>query len=102
MFLVNLSQRQEPSKILENKTMRLYIVPGSPNLFYQQGNHNSYILLSLASELHYMGDKHASEYIIIRKQKSHLEIHNEGRMHFCRDIFMGHHKKKRKKTQLSY
>ena len=49
--------------------MCLYIVPGAPTLFYQQGNHNSCILSSLASALNYMGDIYASEYIIKRKQK---------------------------------
>ena len=42
------------------KTMRLYIVTGAPTLFYQQGNHNSCILQSLTSELHYMDDGYAS------------------------------------------
>ena len=32
--------KKEPSKILENKIMCLYIVTGAPTLFYQQGNHN--------------------------------------------------------------
>ena len=41
--------KKEPSKISENKTMRLYIFTGAPTLFYQQGNQNSCILLSLAS-----------------------------------------------------
>ena len=30
----------EPSKISENKTMHLYIVPGAPTLLYQKYNHN--------------------------------------------------------------
>ena len=34
-----------------------------------------------------MGDGYVSEYIIWRKQKSHLEIHNKVRMHFCRDHY---------------
>ena len=34
----------------------LYIFPGAPTLFYQQGNQNSYILSSLVSVFHYMGD----------------------------------------------
>ena len=62
--------------------MRLYIVPGAPTLFYQQGNKNSRILLSLASALYYMGDEYASEYIFRSKQKTLLSIHNKGRMHF--------------------
>ena len=52
----------------EKKKMRLYVVPGAPNLFYQQGNQNLCILSSLSSELHYMGDAYESEYIIRRKK----------------------------------
>ena len=74
--------------------MRLYIVPGAPTLFYQQGNHNSCIISYLESALHYMGDEYASKYIIKRMHKYLLEIHNKGRMHFCRDILMGHHREK--------
>ena len=40
--------------------------------------------------LHYMGDEFASKYIIKRMQKSLLEVHNKGRMHFCLDICLGH------------
>ena len=80
--------------------MRLYIVPGAPTLLYQQGNHNSCILSSLASELHYMGDEYASEYIIRHKKKILLEIQNKGRIHFCRDIIMGHHKEKYEKNSI--
>ena len=72
--------------------MRLYIVPGAPTLFYQQGNHNSCIISSLASSLHYMGDGYASKYIIKRMHKSLMEIHNKGQMHFFRDILMWHQK----------
>ena len=64
--------------------MGLYIFPGARTLLYQQGNHNSCILLSLASALHYMGDGYALEYIIRGKQKSILSIQNKDRMHFCR------------------
>ena len=74
--------------------MRLYIVPGTPTLFYQQGNHNSYILSSLASAVHYMGDEYALAYIIRRKQRPILGIQNKGQMHFCRDILIEHHKEK--------
>ena len=52
--------KKKPSKISENKTMCSYIIPGTPTLFYQQVNHNSFILSSLASVLHYMGDVYAS------------------------------------------
>ena len=77
--------------------MRLYIAPGAPTLFYQQGNKSSCIISSLASELHFMGDKYASEYIIGCKQRCLLEIHNKGRMHLCRDIIIRHHRKKQKR-----
>ena len=33
--------KKEPSKISETKKICLYILPGAPNLFFQQGNHNS-------------------------------------------------------------
>ena len=72
--------------------MRLYVFPGAPTLFYLKDNHNSYILLSSVLVLNYMGDEYASEYIITRMQKSLLEIHNKGQMHFCHDILMRHHK----------
>ena len=47
-----------------------------------------------------MGDKYASEYIIKRKQKYLLEIHNKGRIHIYRDVPMGHHKEKNEKYQI--
>ena len=47
---------KEPIKVPERKTTRLYIVPGAPTLFYQKGNHNSCMLSSLSSAVHYMGD----------------------------------------------
>ena len=52
--------KKELIKISEKKIIRLYIVPVAPSLFYQQGNHNSCILLSLESALHYMGDEYVS------------------------------------------
>ena len=52
--------KKELSKISEKKTMQLYIVTGANTLFYQQGNHNSFILSSLVSALHYVGDEYAS------------------------------------------
>ena len=51
-------------------------------------------LLFLESALHYMGDEYASEYIIGKMQKYIQDIHNNGQMHFFRNIFMGHHKEK--------
>ena len=80
--------------------MHLYIVPGAPPLFYQQGNNNSCILSYLASALHYMGDECAPEYIIRRKQKCLLTIQNKGQMHFCRDINMGHQKENPQKDSI--
>ena len=83
--------------------MRLYIFPGAPTLFYQQGNQNSCIISSLASALHYMGDEYASKYIIKSIQKSLLEIYNKGRMQLFSDIIMRQHReKKRKNTKCSY
>ena len=79
--------------------MRLYIVPGAPTLFYQQGNWGSCILLSLASAFYYMGDEYASEYVIRRKKKYLLEIHNKGPMYLCRVILMGYHKEKMENIQ---
>ena len=58
------------------------IFSGAPNLLYQQGNHNPFILSSMESEFNYMGDKCASEYIINCKQKYLLKINNKARMHF--------------------
>ena len=52
--------KKEPSEKSAKKPKRLYIVPGEPTLLYQQGNHNSCILSSLASVLHNMGDGYAS------------------------------------------
>ena len=60
MFPGGSISKKEPSKISEKKTIRLYIVPGAPTLFYQQGNQDSYIITSLASSLNYMGDEYAS------------------------------------------
>ena len=50
--------KKEQSKISEKKTMWLYIFPVAPTLLYQQGNHNSCVLLSLESASHYMGDEY--------------------------------------------
>ena len=44
--------------------------------------------------------QYVSEYIIRRKQKYLLEIQNKCRRHFCRDIFMGHHKEKNEKQSI--
>ena len=77
--------------------MRLYIVHVAPTLFYQQGNHNSCILLSLVLVLQYMGNVYVSEYIIRCKQKYLLIIQNKGLMHLCRYILIGYHKGKNEK-----
>ena len=77
--------------------MCLYIVPGAFTLFYQQGNHNSCILSSLASALYYIGDEYASECIIRRKKKRLFETQNKGLMNFCHDILIGQQGKKKKR-----
>ena len=92
--------KKELIKISEKKAMRLYIVPGAPTLFYQQGNQNSCILSSLALSLYYMGDEYASEYIIRRRKIYILEIQNKVQMQSCCDIIMGHHKEKTKKYSI--
>ena len=48
-----------------------------------------------------MGNEYASKYIIKHKQKDLLKIHNKGRMHFCCDIIMVHHREKNEK-RLNY
>ena len=53
-------------------------VPDVPIIKYSQGMKNSCIISSLASALYYMGDVHASEYIIRRKQLSLEFIHDKG------------------------
>ena len=55
-------------------------VPDGPTIEYSQGIQNSCITSSLASALYYLGDLHASEYIIRRKQLSLTLIHDKGRM----------------------
>ena len=90
----------EPSKKSAKKPERLFIVPGAPTLFFQQGNQNSCILLYLESELHHTGDGYASEYIIRRKQMYLLKIHNKGQMHFCHDILWDTTRKNTKKDPI--
>ena len=70
-------------------------VPDGPTMKYSQGIQNSCIISSLASALYYMGDVHASEYIIRRKQLSLAFICGKGRMQFCRDTLMGQHREKK-------
>ena len=55
-------------------------VPDRPTIKYSQGIQNSCIISSLSSALYYMGDVHASEYIIRRKQLSLTFIHDKGRI----------------------
>ena len=69
-------------------------VPDGPTIKYLQGIQNSCILSSLASALYYMGDVHASEYILRRKQLSLTFIHSNGLMQLCRDALMGQSRKK--------
>ena len=53
-------------------------VPDGPTIKYSQVMQNSCIISSLASALYYMGDVHASEYIITHKQLSLEFIHDKG------------------------
>ena len=69
-------------------------VPDVPTIKYSQGMHNSCIISSLASALYYMGDVHASEYIIRRKQLSLEFINDKGRMQFLRNTIMGINREK--------
>ena len=69
-------------------------VPDGPTIKYSQGIQNSCIISSLASALYYMGDVHASEYIIRRKQLSLEFIHDKGRMQFLRNTLMGINREK--------
>ena len=64
-------------------------MPGVPTIKYSQGIQNSCIISSLELALYYMGDVHASEYIIRRKQLSPEFIHDKGRMQFLRNTLMG-------------
>ena len=50
---------------------------------------DSCIISSLASALYYIGDVHASEYVIRRKQLSLEFIHNKGRIQFLHNTLMG-------------
>ena len=69
-------------------------VPDVHTIKYSQGIQNSCIISSLASALYYMGDVHASEYIIRRKQLSPTFIHDKGRMQFLRNTLMGINREK--------
>ena len=64
-------------------------MPDEPTVKYSQGIQNSCIISSLASALYYMGDAHASEYIIRRKQLSLTFIHDKGRMQLLRNTLIG-------------
>ena len=69
-------------------------VPDGPTIKYSQGIQNSCIISSLASSLYHMGDVHASEYIIRRKQMSLEFIHDKGQMQFLRNTLMGINREK--------
>ena len=74
-----------------------------PIIKYSQGMQNSCMISSLASALYYMGDVHASKYIIRRKQLYLEFIHDKGRMQFLCNTRMGiNREKKRAKNTLSY
>ena len=70
-------------------------VPDRPTIKYSQGIQNLCIISSLASSLYYMGDIHASEYIIRRKQLSLTFIHDTGRMQFLRNNLIGINREKK-------
>ena len=60
------------------------------------------MISSLASALYYMGDVHASKYIIRRKQLSLTFIHDKGQMQFLHNTLMGiNREKNRTKNTLS-
>ena len=69
-------------------------VPDVPIIKYSQGMQNSCMISSLASALYYMGDVHASKYIIRGKQLSLEFIHDKGRMQFLRNTLMGINREK--------
>ena len=76
-------------------------MPDGPTIKYSQGIQNSCIISSLASTLYYMGDVHASEYIIRLKQLSLTFIHDKCQMQFLRNTLMGINREKRTKNTLS-
>ena len=69
-------------------------MPDVPIIKYSQGMQNSCMISSLASAFYYMGDVHASKYIIRHKQLSLEFIHDKGRMQFLRNTLMGINKGK--------
>ena len=75
-------------------------VPDGPIIKYSQGIQSSCILSSLASALYYMGDVHASKYIIRRKQLYIEFIHDKGRMKFLRNNLMGINREKKNKKYI--
>ena len=75
-------------------------VPDGPTIKYSQGIQNSCILSSLASVLYYMGDVHASEYIIRRKQLYLNFIHDKGRMQSLNNTLMGINREKKNKKYI--
>ena len=77
-------------------------VPDEPIIKYSQGMQNSCMISSLASALYYMGDVHASKYIIRRKQLSLEFIRDKVWMQFLRNTLMRINRKKRIKNILSY
>ena len=76
-------------------------VPDVPTIKYSQGIQNSCNISSLASALYYMGDVHASEYIIRRKQLSLTFVNDKCRIQFLRNTLMGINREKRTKNTLS-
>ena len=75
-------------------------VPDGRTIKYSQCIQNVCIISSLASALYYMGDVHASEYIIRRKKPSLTLIHDKGRVQFLRNTLMGINREKKNKKYI--
>ena len=75
-------------------------VPDVPIKKYSQGMQKSCMISSLASALYYMGDVHASEYIIRCKQLYLTFIHDKGRMQFLHNTLMGINREKKNKKYI--
>ena len=101
IFLVNLSQRRNQARYQKIKqcayTLFLVHLPYYINkatrihVFYCTWHHHCIIWVM-----------DMRQNISSGVGKNVLEIQNKDWMHFCRDILMGNHKKKRKETKLSY
>ena len=79
---------------LEKSNNKKEQVPDVSIIKYSQGMQNSCIISSLALALYYMGDVHASEYIIRSKQLSLEFIHDKCQMQFLRNTLMAINREK--------